>query len=141
MITKGLKFFFTGINFIIAPSIFAAASIFPTCPNEIQTSQKLTSPQANWEIIVAEPHHFLNSVAFYSGHPKEMANLKPDLMNNKEAKWTFSPEHPTYLVCEYSQTLIQLAQALPTEIKQCTVSYDQNIKGEKGFIPKKISCN
>lgn len=141
MTTKRFKWVFVSINFIISPSIFAAVPFLATCPNEIQTSQKLTSPQANWEVIEAEPHHFLDSVAFYSGHPKEMANLKPDLMNNKEAKWSFSPEQPTYLVCQYSQTLIQLAQALPAKIKQCTVSFDQNVKGEKGFIPKKISCN
>ncbi len=122
------------------PMAFAATVFSPVCPKEIDIMETLMNAYPGWSQVVSKGSYYLNSIAFYAGDPKDLANLKPDFANKGVAKWSFSPNDNIYIVCGYNQTAIQLTQALPANINRCEVTFDQTMMSEKGFIPKKVTC-
>ncbi|WP_019216727.1 STY0301 family protein [Legionella tunisiensis] len=129
------------LGFIAAVPMALATTVFsPSCPKEIDAMETLMNTYPGWSQIVSKGSYYLNSIAFYAGDPKDLANLKPDIANRKMAKWSFSPKDTIYIVCAYNQTAIQLAQALPAKITRCEITFDQTIMSEGGFIPKKVTC-
>ncbi|KTD51340.1 STY0301 family protein [Legionella quateirensis] len=112
----------------------------PQCPEVIKTSEQIKEIPKGWETIRGTEHNYLSSISFYSDHPDKMASLKPDFANQKKAKWEFSPQELIYLVCHYNQSGIELTQPLPIKTIKCTVTYNQNLMGDRGFLPKNIEC-
>lgn len=129
------------LGFIAAvPMAFATTVFSPVCPKEVDALETLMNSYPGWSLVVSKGNYYLNSIAFYAGDPKSLANLKPDFANKERAKWSFSPNDNIHIVCAYNQTVIQLTQALPANITRCEVMFDQTIMSEKGFIPKKVNC-
>ena len=125
----------------MAVSFYVQAKIYtPNCPKEIKSIEHIQTSPNDWETVSDIPHNYLSGVSFYSGHPKEMAGLKPKSINKKNAKWTFSPKESIYIVCQYNQTGIKLTKPLPKKTTQCTINFDQTMVGDNGFLPKEIKC-
>lgn len=100
------------------------------CPSAIisnQTLSKEVDEWDEWDAFIDKNNlvHYLNGVSFYSGHPKKQASLVPDNENahQKTLFWTFKHEEKIYLVCNYSNTSIQLIHKLPQSIKKCIVNF------------------
>ncbi|MCL9682671.1 STY0301 family protein [Legionella maioricensis] len=130
----------TSLYFIFF-SIMVQAKIYtPNCPKQINRIEHINTAHDNWETISSIPNNFLSGVSFYSGHPKEGASLKPNSINKKVSKWTFSRKQRIYIVCEYNQTGIKLTQPLAKKTSQCTISYNPLVQSTNGFLPEKIQC-
>jgi hypothetical protein len=126
---------------LILVSTIAQAKIYtPNCPKEIKSIEHVNVSQNDWETIADIPHNFLSGISFYSGHPKDMASLKPHFINKKTAKWTFSKKQTIYIACQYNQTGIKLTQPLPKNTTECTVHFNPTVMGNNGFIPETIRC-
>lgn len=117
-----------------------AENYSPQCPASINTVEKINNPPQGWEPMVSSADNYLAGVSFYSGHPEEQASLKPESINKKQAMWTFSQDEAIYILCHYNQSGIDLSQALPANTTKCTVLFNTNVQGERGFIPQKIEC-
>lgn len=132
---------FIVISHIACSQPLWAQVYIPNCPKEISKIEHIQTSENDWETISDIPHNFLSGISFYSGHPKEGASLKPHVTNKNTSKWRFSPKNTIYIVCQYNQTGIKLTQPLPKKTVQCTVKYNEYIKGDNGFIPQKINCS
>ncbi len=103
----------------------------PSCPETISTSQSLVSENnPDWSATRSPTLHRLRALSFYYGPVSEKAELKPKFYRKSKAvfvdEWTFNRTElqPIYMACSYGQTDIILSQAIPTEVKFCTLSYD-----------------
>lgn len=117
-----------------------AETYTPICPDEIKIKEDIRQTPKEWEAINGNTRNFLNGISFYSDHPGKMASLKPEFINNKKAKWIFSPQEIIYIVCHYNQTSIELTQPLPKKITACMIQFNQNLRGDRGYLPDKILC-
>lgn len=135
------------IVFVLFVSLFFSTVSFATtsfevhCPQQLKIDQNLISRHDDWRMIKAEPAYYVSGLTFYAGKPEEQASLKPEISNQKNAKWLFSPNDQIFLACEYHQTIVQLTQALPANTQSCQVDYDPNARsGEGNLLPKRIVC-
>ncbi|CEG56212.1 STY0301 family protein [Legionella fallonii] len=117
-----------------------AKNYTPNCPKQINRIEHINIAPNNWETISDIPNNFLSGISFYSGHPKEGASLKPYSITKKMAKWRFSSKEKIFIVCEYHQTGIKLTQPLAAKTTRCTINYNQYVRSDNGFLPKKIWC-
>ncbi|BCA94815.1 hypothetical protein TUM19329_11760 [Legionella antarctica] len=129
-----------GLFFIIFSTFVQAKLYTLACPKQINRTEHINNSQDNWETLPDIPNNFLNGVSFYSGHPKKGVSLRPNSIKKNMAKWTFSGKETIYIVCEYNQTGIKLAQPLAKKTSQCTVDYNPYLKTNDGFLPEKIQC-
>ncbi|WED44479.1 STY0301 family protein [Legionella cardiaca] len=120
--------------------LFSASIDLPACPAKINVKENLTSLPTDWELLPATSNHFLVAISIYSGHPDELASLKPDFISKKKAKWSFSANESVYIVCEYNKTSIRLTSRLPANLSSCEVNFDPSTRSESGFLPKQVNC-
>lgn len=126
---------------LIGCSAMVRAELYqPQCPQEIKTTERINEIPKGWETIKGIEHNYWSNISFYSDHPDKMASLKPDFANQKKAKWVFSPQELIYLVCHYNKSSIELTRPLPKKTTQCTITYNPNLMGDRGFLPEKIVC-
>lgn len=116
-------------------------SISPACLPTIAVTQALEKTYSGWDAFVPAATYFLDGISFYSGKPDELALLKPDISNNRRAKWTFSPDESIYMLCEYNQTIIALTKKLPGHLTDCEVTYQNQVMGSKGPLPGRVICH
>lgn len=134
---------FTINLFLIVLLSFAPANssseAFQTCPDTIETKQKIRKRPVGWESYEEPFKNKLEGVTFYYKHPSKIMSLKYD--SEEEHKdgavylWNLGPAE-YWLECGYSETSVQLARRLPANISQCRVSYLPN----HGRISK-IDCH
>lgn len=134
------KKFIAGFYFIGFSPFSLAGTYIPVCPNEINTTEQIKTVPKGWEALNGTMRHYFNGVSLYSDHPNKMASLKPEFINKKKAKWVFSPQEIIYLTCHYNQSGIELTQALAPKTTRCFVTFNQNLMGDRGYIPEKIEC-
>ncbi len=100
------------------------------CPIWLSTNQDTIAIPHSWQALVTEEKSRLNKVAFYDGHPKDLAQLKPS--SDKEFKifriatWQFfySKKSDRYWIsCLYHETHIRLVKTIPFGTKVCKVTY------------------
>jgi hypothetical protein len=114
------------ISLSIITSIASAATL--QCPPSIKTQQSLQGRIDGWDAYLDDLNgmHNFSRITFYDKHPKEHASLASDAKAKKnQLVWNFDASE-IWLVCEYTNTNVQLTQKLPSEIKKCTVTYDAN---------------
>ena len=128
------------VFFILFSTSLVAKNYRPNCPKEIKSIQHVHISTQKWETLTDLPNNFLSGIAFYSGHPKELADLKPKYINKKSAKWAFSKKEMIYIVCQYNKTGIKLTQPLPKRTTECVVHFNPTVVGDNGYIPKTITC-
>lgn len=122
-------------------SVQLCAEVYmPRCPETIKTIEQIKETPQDWESIKGTEHNYLSGVSFYSDHPDKMASLKPELATSKRALWEFSPQELIYLVCHYNKSGIELTKPLLKKTIKCSVTYNQNLMGERGYLPDKIQC-
>src|SRR5690349_4112635 len=87
-----------------------ATALEIACPETISTTQQLKKAASGWEGFVrpSEPGKAydwsrVTRIDLYTGHPRGIAQLKPDDENAVEDSWTFSspstPNEPLYMSC------------------------------------------
>jgi hypothetical protein len=117
------------------------------CPKSVPLADpQLTKPIDGWKVVFDPAPHYLSHVTFFDGPVEENASLLPDEETShgktKTARWLFQPrpERPYWLACYYSGTSLALSRSLPTELKQCTITYNAAIEidGMPGI--KSLSC-
>lgn len=124
----------------------SVASDATLCPPRIDVQQQLETPVSGWTPIFDGTPHQLAGVTLYDGTPQEKASLVYDDIKKtggkQVASWTFEPNssRPTWVVCSYSGTNIQLSKALPASTRSCQVTYDpsQQVAGMPSI--EKIVC-
>ncbi|WP_083191020.1 STY0301 family protein [Legionella jamestowniensis] len=125
---------------LTSSSPLALANEISFCPKNIEVSEQLVKLPPKWESFATHSVHFLNAISIYSGHPRELASLKPAIRSKEKSTWFFSLDDTIYIVCEYRDTGIQLTQKLPAKMRYCDVFYDLTAQGGRGFIPTHIKC-
>jgi len=132
--------FVASFNVVLAPTNVAAFEV--ACPNKIVTSQKIVGGAPGWKEFVRPDGNaklprwsYVSGINLYSGDPKNIAQLKPDDENAKEASWSFStpssPDRPLYMACIYFDTRIQFIKALPLNVRKCTSSRERVLRCEE----------
>jgi len=123
----------------LAASTALAADWKLECPRELATAQSVAStPPAGWTAFArlasatkdAAPGVAVSaatppvSVSVFDGPPSEMADLVPDNPNAKVQRWTFgkSRTRDIYVVCNYLDTRMTLAQKVPAAATSCAAS-------------------
>jgi hypothetical protein len=109
------------------------------CPKEIKTKQSLNGNKKNWETLLdPQSSSILQSVDFYSGHPKKMAQLAPDNKDtDQDPFWTFVPKDEIWQVCVYQDTKMRLIKKLGKTLQRCDVTYNKITKPQIDSI----ECN
>ena len=109
------------------------------CPREIATAQSVSGAlPAGWSAFARLPSEAKEaapgtsitaatpaiSVSVFDGPPTEMADLVPDNPNAKVPRWTFGASRPRdiYVVCNYLDTRLTLAQKVPATVTSCALS-------------------
>ena len=113
------------------------------CPAKIEVQkQQIAKAVPGWTAAqVTDPRHDLWFVTMYSGEPKEMASLVPDISGKLKAGWTLAPQTHTYwLECHYTQTTLVLARAVPASAKVCEVTYTPGVSLDGQQVIKQITC-
>jgi hypothetical protein len=109
------------------------------CPAFIETTQTIRGAvPSDWEAVDADTKrspealtrkHYLAGAGFSTGHPSELATLKPDNDESVRAtrpytlRWSFYGGERHYISCRYDDTTVEMTQALPEKTKQCRVHY------------------
>ena len=112
-----------------------AMAVDIACPAKIETAQKLLKPVAGWQAFVRPigDHKTVQwsrvaRIDLYSGHPNEIAELKPDDENAPSPSWSFdrpaAVELPLWMSCVYFDTRIEFVKALPVNVRKCTAKRD-----------------
>jgi hypothetical protein len=132
MILKILVFVVLASSFLSPPS----RAQMSTCPEQISVRQQLAEAVAGWETAIDDTPHRLASITFYDGPPEEKASLVNDARTRgaeiETATWHFVPgDRQIWIACGYSGTTITLNQALPPNIRTCSITYrtKQSIAG------------
>ena len=121
------------LSFVIfCISCFATLpSLAAECPAQLKTQQSLEATPAGWEpwIDAVNSRHGLESVAFYSGHPKELASLVPtnEDASDQDPVWDFDAKEQIWQACRYRDTKVQLIQKLPKGTVHCRVVRQPNV--------------
>jgi len=131
---------------LLAPLVVTlAAADEIRCPDRISTTQSLSQAAPGWTNQVDQTPNILAGVTFFEGPPKEMASLAPDESHVKGrvlASFALTPGAGSeyWLVCRYAGTRVNVARALPKELRMCTVTYDpkQTVDGLPSI--ERISC-
>jgi hypothetical protein len=125
--------------------VASAAADEIRCPDRIATTQSLAQATPGWTDQVDQTSNILAGVTFFEGPPKEMASLAPDESHVKgkvvaSFTLTLGAGSQYWLVCGYAGTRVNLARALPKELRTCTVTYDpkQTVDGLPSI--ERISC-
>lgn len=134
--------------FLFAFLIFSAAAAQAgefTCPEEIETTQKIAKTEIGWD-VVADPQYnaILEGISLYDGNPKELADLKPDNVETDDIdlSWDFGATMKNlWLRCNYAHTRLTVAKKLPDGYRKCTAGRDPDISvsGQPAF--KKLTCD
>jgi hypothetical protein len=120
------------------PSLAAAADWQLDCPAQLATAQGLSGPApAGWSAVArttsavqdAAPGATITgttppmSISVFDGPPSEMADLVPDNPNARVQRWTFGKARTrdVYVVCNYADTRIKLAQKVPGAAASCAL--------------------
>ena len=112
----------------------SAASFAHPCPDRLETHQTLKKQIIGWEPFF-DPNalQLLESVDFYDGPPKQMAQLVPDNSDSKnDPSWTFAPREgqkaaDIWQVCRYTNTKVSLERRLPPGTKKCSITYSKTV--------------
>ena len=133
-------------NALFAVALLGAAAANPAvdCPRTIAVEQKPVAPPAGWSVADDSLPHRLAGVTFFDGPPKELASLVYDDSATAGKEWTgiwhFAPNpRGFWITCAYSGTSVVLSRRLPTTIRVCRVTYEEERAGPVGDI-KKIDC-
>ena len=123
----------SGIVVIFAASLGSASAAASKieCPAEISVVQKLGKLPHCWESGSRHnARYLLRSVAFFDGHPSELAHLKPDDEGEHSLVTQLDPNTKggSWVACEYTDTSAVLWAKLPDGTKRCKVEYDASIK-------------
>jgi len=120
----------------------SAADWKMSCPPQLATAQSVVGAlPAGWAAVArtesavtdTQPGATVGgptppiSVSVFDGPPTEMADLVPDNPNARVVRWTFDKKRTrdVYVVCNYADTRMALAQKAPAEITSCTLANDQ----------------
>lgn len=116
----------------------AFAAKFP-CPKELGTKQSAVGSKKNWSNFQdSQNPNQLKTVEFYSGHPKQLAQLAPDNKDTQENPfWTFVPKDEIWQVCVYQDTRVKLIKKLGKGLKRCDVTLNKTTRPEIDSI----ECN
>jgi hypothetical protein len=92
------------------------------CPGSAIVDERVEPPPAPWEALAGPRVRRVERVAFYSGHPREGASLRPNLGTEDGAVWRFSKAEPEgiWMGCLYNETPTMLVQRLPPETIECS---------------------
>lgn len=122
-----MKFSFLTISaalFAAGFSSLPAAETF-SCPETIAVDAKVTESFPAWEVVQNPQGHHFTRVAFYSGHPREMASLVPDRQTESSSAWEFpgKASQNFWLACEYTNTEMMLVRQLSSGFAECEVVF------------------
>ena len=94
------------------------------CPDHVvaQTVMEPLEAGSPWEIRAGENGGFrtLAGITIFDGTPEEMASLAPDTQDGQSV-WTFAAQkqRKIWLECNYNNTPLKLARALPDTVTRC----------------------
>lgn len=74
---------------LTSSSPLALANEISFCPKNIEVSEQLVKLPPKWESFATHSVHFLNAISIYSGHPRELASLKPAIRSKEKSTWFF----------------------------------------------------
>lgn len=114
---------------------FAALALWPciaraegtaTCPERIETEQRLRTPVEGFEAVNARGNYFWSGIVFYEGRPEKMIALKydseaDDADGGYALTWKLDPKTEYWIECQYGSTSVTLAKKLPP-VSECKVS-------------------
>lgn len=131
--------------FMLSLSLAAAAQAAEfTCPDEIDTTQKIANNVMGWDAFVDRQYNgILESVSLYDGNPSQLADLKPDNGDTDETdlKWDFGATMKNlWMRCNYAHTRITLTQKLPDGYIKCTAERDKDMSVSGQPVFKKLVC-
>lgn len=126
--------------FFVSTAFGADADI--RCPATAAIHQVLADKEG-WVPIEGSTVAYLQSVAFYSGNPREGASLVPDFSqknrNLETTTWRFPAGSEPWLVCRYRETSAILGKKLRAGIRECEVHYRLAARGKRSAL-ESISC-
>jgi len=134
------------LSFLLLTTPAQAAEVTLMCPSEIKTEQKLVDAPESWEVgEERQGKGFLESVSLFSGHPKEMAELKPDNGDDMDAKhlvWSFGKEGAKniWLRCNYVHTRLTLARKLSEGFTSCAAEFEEGVSIAGQGVVKRVVC-
>lgn len=108
------------------------------CPDQIEASSGSAKAPKGFEVWEdKQEKFFLDGVTMYSGHPKDMASLVPDISDKQSDGWTISPDdkYGYWIACSYKNTTQVLIKKIGAGIKSCSVR--RAPEGDHSF---KINC-
>ncbi|HSY13033.1 MAG TPA: STY0301 family protein [Verrucomicrobiae bacterium] len=125
---------------------FSAAADTTICPTTVDVKQQLASSVDGWTPTLDDSPHRLSGITFYDGPPQEKASLVYDNIKKTAPKeiatWQFGADgkRPTWIVCSYSGTAVQLAKSLPSKTSTCQITYNrtQQLSGQP--LIESVSC-
>jgi hypothetical protein len=121
----------------------AYGQAFSICPNTIRVEpQKLATPVMGWSVVAKAPgQHALKAIMFYDGEPKGGASLVPDRGTKLQQTWDLLAQDRVYwMTCQYTGTTVVLARALPTAVRECTLTFAPNLSVEGSPVVQKLNC-
>jgi hypothetical protein len=102
-----------------------------------------------FEASASRSTHPFSGATLYDGPPSGLSSLVPDDEKAKGSRltqtWRFdpTPDRPVFLVCHYAATSAKLTQALPAEVRVCTMSFewtDRDGRVENPAVPPALAC-
>lgn len=111
-------------------SIATASEIKIDCPESINSTESLQTTNDAWQVEadLGKRSRFLDTIAIYSGNPKEMASLVPNKIKQKNRKrtsiWEFSKSSAGefWVSCTYTNSMLMLAKPLPKNVQRCELT-------------------
>ena len=103
------------------------------CPDDLNVNpkQSLLKTPKGWQTF-SHPERYrfaLEAVHFYSGHPKKLGQLRLEGYRKHSITWKRGKGDTDayWMVCQYSDTNLNLTRKIPKRIKTCTVKYENGI--------------
>ncbi len=127
------------IGFALLAVSIRVSALEIVCPEKIETAQQLMKSNVGWDQFVrpidekgTEPRwSYVVGISVYSGHPREIAELKPEFGKDSYS-WTFgfpaTPELQIYMACIYLDTRLEFIKSLPLNVKKCTTNNEERGK-------------
>jgi hypothetical protein len=118
-----------------------------SCPERLDgISQELQNVPAGWTKGKEDIPIWLAGITLFDGPIEERVALVPDADLRAGAKvqeqWDLNPKEtpPLWLQCRYANTIITLAKPLGAGFRQCTATYNPQIRVAGQMAFEKLSC-
>ena len=98
------------------------------CPERMTVETQIAASVQGFETINSDETrgshdaHFNDGVGFYSGHPREMADLLPDNEHSQKGPWVWTTAKDDYgywMECRYTATSLVYVKKIAEGVSSC----------------------